>query len=201
MTPIDPLGPFPDSDLCVASAAYLSELAHPAMVHHCQRTYRFGLAVGQKTGLRPDLEVLYISSLLHDLGLEARFADAEGDFEDVGGRAAADFLQTRGASHRLAEAVRTAIELHTQLATAEDPIPEHALLHMGAMVDVVGMRIDQIHADTLRGILDRHPRAGCKELLLSALSRQVELKPDSRIASAFETFQLPDLIRAAPFEA
>jgi hypothetical protein len=170
------------------------------MVHHCRRTYRFGLAVGQKAGLRPDAEILYIASLLHDLGLEPRFAEAEGNFEDVGGRAAADFLLERGASHKLADAVRAAIELHTQIATAEDPVPERALLHMGAMVDVVGMRIDQIPAETLREILERHPRAGCKELLLGALSKQVALKPASRIAAAFETFKLPALIQAAPFD-
>lgn len=201
MSRLDPLGPFPDSDPCVASAAYLAELAKPAMVFHCQRTYRFALALGEKVGLRPDLEVLYISSLLHDLGLEPRFAQADGDFEDVGGRAAAEFLLARRAPSKLADAVREAIEVHTQVTTAEDPVAERALLHMGAMVDVVGMRLDQLPEATLREILERHPRLDCKDMLVEALSKQVELKPDSRIAAAFATFKLPDLIRAAPFEA
>lgn len=200
MTCFDPLARFPDSPLCTASAAHLARLSTASMRNHCQRTFRFAVALGAKAELRPDLEVLYISSLLHDLGLEPGFAEQDGDFEDVGGRAARDFLLGRGAREELATSVQTAIALHTQLATADDPIPEHALLHMGAMVDVVGMRIEDIPEETVHAILEQHPRLGCKQLLLDALSRQVERKPDSRIAAAFEQFQLPELIRSAPFE-
>ena len=71
---------------------------------------------------------------------------------------------------------------------------------MGAMVDVVGMRIEDVPTSTLHAILEQHPRLGCKRLLIGALSRQVELKPASRISAMFKQFELAGLIQGAPFD-
>ena len=190
---------FPDSKLCRASHAYLTALSAPTMVNHCKRTFLFAAAIADKVGLRPDLEVLYISSLFHDLGLEPGLAEADGDFEDVGGRAAAGFLIAHEAPEKTIEWVRTAIALHTQVSTAENQTPEYALLHMGAMVDVVGARIDHISESDVRQILEEHPRLGCKKLLIDRLDDQKKWKPKSRIASSIEQFNLLKLIEEAPF--
>lgn len=65
MNQFDPLSKFPDTEICTASTTYLAGLSTPSMINHCQRTYRFALAIGANAGLRPDLEVLYISSIFH----------------------------------------------------------------------------------------------------------------------------------------
>ncbi len=193
------LANFPDSKICQASEAFLTALSPPAMVNHGKRTFLFAAELGAKVDLRPDCEILYISSLLHDLGLEPGLAQADGNFEDVGGRAAAGFLLAHESPAKMVEVVETAIALHTQLSTADDPTPEYSLLHMGAMVDVIGMRIDDIPSSVFREILDEHPRLGCKKLLTRLLGDQATRKPQSRIASVIEQFKLLDLIQNAPF--
>lgn len=46
MPDLDPLGPFADSALCMASAAWLGTLSNPPMAQHCRRSPRFGLVLG-----------------------------------------------------------------------------------------------------------------------------------------------------------
>ncbi|MDJ0786867.1 MAG: HD domain-containing protein [Myxococcota bacterium] len=192
--------PFPDSPLCRASEAHLRAVSSPTMFHHGCRTYAFAMALGERASLKPDREVLYVSALLHDLGLEAPLAEAEGDFEDVGGWAAAELVREHGAPDAFADAVRSAIALHTNVQSAEDARAEVALLHMGAMVDVVGARIEEVPEGFVHDVLERYPRLGCKDLLVRLLSEQVERKPDSHIAQVFRLFGLPELIRNAPFD-
>ena len=70
---------------------------------------------------------------------------------------------------------------------------------MGAMVDVIGMRIDEVSDQVVRDVLERHPRLGCKKLLVGLLGDQARTKPQSRIAASIEQFKLLDLIEQAPF--
>ncbi len=189
---------FPDSDIAKSATLFLAEVSAPQMVHHCHRSFLFAELLGEKLGRRADKEALYVSALFHDLGLDYAI-DGDDEFEVRGGKAAEEFLLTRGADTRLAASVKTAISLHTDLASADHSQPEVALLHMGAMVDVVGMRIDEIPAKTLELILEEHPRTGCKAHLQDLLGAEAARKPGSGIATALRELDLNDLIQKAPF--
>ena len=188
----------PDSLIAQAATLFLAEVSAPEMVHHCHRSFLFADLLGEKTGRRADKEALYISALFHDLGLD-HATDGEESFEVRGGKAAETFLLARGADSRLASSVNTAIALHTDLASADHDQPEVALLHMGAMVDVVGMRIDDIPAKTLERILEEHPRSGCKAHLKTLLTAEALRHPTSNIATALRDLDLGSLIDQAPF--
>jgi len=198
MTPTILLPAVPDSAIAAAAATFLSEVSAPPMIHHCHRTFLFAELIGEKIGRIADQEALYVGALFHDLGLDY-VTEGTDEFEVRGGKAAEEFLLTRGATTSLASSVRTAISLHTSLASAEDERPEVSLLHMGAMVDVIGMRIDDIPAKKLEQVLEEHPRNGCKAHLRCLLGAEAKRKPASGIAVAMRDLNLGDLIQQAPF--
>ena len=51
------------------------EASSPMLANHCFRTYAWGMILGQSDGLRPDPELFYVASLLHDLALTDQFRD------------------------------------------------------------------------------------------------------------------------------
>lgn len=167
------------------------------MVRHCKRCYLFGKALAEKAGAKPDLEALYVGCLLHDLGLEPIF-EGPDDFETIGAREAGRFLSAKGYD-QLAQQVSAAIELHTAVETANDPRPEVAFLHMGAMVDVTGMRIDQIEPKLIQQIVAEYPRDGTKALIGGMLKHQIDTKPLSRIGRIATQVDVVKFVDAAPF--
>ena len=187
----------PDTPACKAAEAYLAVLSSPVMVGHCKRTFLFGRALADKAGAKPDMEALYVGSLFHDLGLEPIF-EGPGDFEVIGAREASRFLKAKGYPV-LADKVATAIEIHTTTATAKDPRPEVAYLNMGATVDVLGMRIDQIAPKLIQQIVEEYPREGTKTMLMSLLKHQIDTKPNSNFGQIAARADVLKLIAAAPF--
>ncbi|WP_170978688.1 HD domain-containing protein [Afipia massiliensis] len=187
----------PDTAACKAAEAYLGALSSSAMVGHCKRTFLFGRALADKAGARPDLEALYVGSLFHDLGLEPIF-EGPDDFEVIGAREASRFLKAKGYPV-LADTVAAAIEIHTSRATAEDPRPEVAYLNMGATVDVLGLRIDQIDRKLIQQIVEEYPRDGTKTMLTALLKREIDTKPNSNFSQIAARVDVLKLINDAPF--
>jgi HD superfamily phosphodiesterase len=187
----------PDTPVAFAAEAYLAAVSNITMIRHCIRTYRFGRALAEKAGAKPDLEVLYVASLLHDLGLETLF-DGPEDFEKLGAREAKRFLLSHG-HERLADQVAAAIEIHTLIETAKDPRPEVAYLAIGALCDVTGARLDQIEPRAVQEIVAEYPRNGTKDLLLALVKRQIAIKPQSNIARIAARVDFAAIVRNAPF--
>ena len=188
---------FPDTPAAGAAELYLYAISSPVMVRHCKRTYLFGKALADKAGAKPDLEALYVGCLFHDLGLEPLFAGPD-DFETIGAHEAARFLNAKGYDP-LARLVSAAIEIHTSVETAKDPRPEVAFLNMGAFVDVMGMRIDQLEPRLIQQIVAEYPRDGTKALLSALLKHEIDTKPKSRFGQLATRFDVLKFIADAPF--
>ena len=62
----------PDSDLARKAAALAKNAHTPTLVHHVHRTYWFAEFLAKKREMTFDREVVYIASVLHDLGLTDR---------------------------------------------------------------------------------------------------------------------------------
>ncbi|GAA2153351.1 HD domain-containing protein [Kitasatospora kazusensis] len=195
-----PLPPFPDSLLARAADQLLHTACPPALVAHCHRTYRFGVALlGGRQGAF-DAEALFIAAALHDLALVEAYDDPVTPFELHGSRLAAEELTTRGARPELVELVRDAIALHMEISTADDPRPEVAAVHLGAVADLLGLRLDQLPPGLVAEVLERHPRQGFSAYVSEAITRQATAKPDSTIAALCHNARLLDLVAAAPFD-
>ena len=191
--------PFPDTSAAAAAEHYLYAISSPVMVRHCKRCYLFGKALAEKAGAKVDMEALYIGCLFHDLGLEPIF-EAADDFETIGAREASRFLRAKGYD-QLAQQVSAAIELHTSVETAKDPRPEVAFLNMGALVDVTGLRIDQIEPKLIQQIVAEYPRDGTKALIGAMLKHQIDTKPQSRIGRIATQVDVLKFVADAPFSS
>ena len=59
----------PDTELTRQANALAEGVHNKAMLHHVHRTWWFSEFLGKRRGLKYDRELLYLASVLHDLGL------------------------------------------------------------------------------------------------------------------------------------
>lgn len=97
------------------------------------RTWWFAEFIGKKREMKYDRELVYIASLLHDLGLSASHT-ADKRFEVDGADAASRFLLENNYPKSKADVVWDAIALHSLADIADRRQPEVALVHFGAHV-------------------------------------------------------------------
>lgn len=165
------------SALTRAATDLLLATSPPLLVNHCLRTHAFGSAIAARDGLRPDPELFYVAAALHDLGFTDRFG-GEVPFEQAGAAAAAELLD----GHPGAATVVDAIRLHVDLATARDPRPEVALVHLGAAADVFGLGLADLDAGTVRDILEEYPRLDFDRAVAVLLEAEARRFPAGRAA-------------------
>ncbi len=192
--PLERFAP-PDSALATHAVALLRELSAPYLENHCHRTHAFAVALASHHGRRFDAELLYLACLLHDLGL-APAHHGDGAFELRGARAAHAFCIEHGLSPAKAEVVHEAIALHTSLASANRE-PEIAYVHLGAGVDVIGYRVEDIARATIDRIVEQWPRHSLKEEIFRDLERE-SVNSGSPLTQQLK-LGLGGRIRAAPF--
>jgi hypothetical protein len=189
----------PDTALAQAAESFVLSCSPLPLVNHCRRTYLFGAALLSQAHRSFDAEVLYVASMLHDLGLTQTWEDGVTPFEKRGAAVAAAQLAQWGAEPEMTHLVQEAIALHLKASAAEDPRPEVMGVSIGASVDVLGLRLDELPKHFVEQTLAQHPRLGFKQLLVELIDRQTDLKPDSRIATYVKQFHFKDLVAATPF--
>jgi hypothetical protein len=200
----------PDSEL-TRKAAAIAEKAHSkAMLNHVHRTWWFAEFIGKKREMKYDRELVYLASLLHDLGLsEAYIADKR--FEVDGANAASKFLHAHDYPKSKIAIVWDAIAFHSIAEIADRREPEVALVHFGAHVDVMGLRIDEISPALIADTLTLYPRLGFKKAFTEALAEIARKKPHTaigtgladigrRLVHGLDIPNVCDIIYAAPFE-
>lgn len=193
----------PDSPVCASAVELSVSVSEPWLANHCLRTYLWAAIVGAKERRAFDEELLFVASLLHDLGLTdagSGFSIPAADcFAVEGAFAAAAFLERQGDDDagrrgRVAEA----ISLHLNVRVAPDLGVEAYLLHEGAAMDVVGARIDEVDEGTRNQVLARHPRVEMKAGLIAAMKHQSQVRPRSR-AALLCRHGFISMIRRSPF--
>lgn len=151
---------------------------------HCLRTYYFASLWSQFYGVRTDSEVLYVASLLHDLGLAAEFREASGccGFAIVGARRASRFAAAQGWQDTRRRAVYEAISYHLNpylsLASHE---PEAVCLQRAAHLDVVGAGRHLLPTDIITAVHRTCPRTGFRDEILDTMLT-MRHPPESRAA-------------------
>lgn len=192
--------PVPDSEVGKSATALIRGIAPEWLVQHSFRTYRFGLALLERVGQHPDTELLFVASMLHDAGLGTVLDDGVTPFHLRTAAIAASLMLGHDRSVDDASIVYDAIAMHLELTTADDPRPEVAGVHLGAIADVVGVRVDEIPRATLEAILFEHPRLDMKTRLTQLLRVELEQKPYCAIARLHRDLAILDRIRDAPFD-
>ena len=65
----------PDTTIAREAEALCSGVSTPALLNHCLRSYAWGTILAARDGLEHDSELLYVTCLLHDLGVTDRYRD------------------------------------------------------------------------------------------------------------------------------
>lgn len=190
---------FPDTAVALESAALMRSHSPGALAAHCYRTYLFGAVLGTRDGLDWDAELLFVSAMLHDLGL-TKFPGGRGPFEQRGAEAAESWLHERGWPQERAGVVARAIRMHLDVGAAGRERPEVALLHFGAAADVTGMRLEDIHPRTVAEVLHDHPRSGFEGFFAGKIRGEARAEPRSTTALLCRWGQFLWRIRHSPFE-
>lgn len=169
----------PDTPLVREVTEFIRDAEDDLLFDHSRRVFLFGALQGRRRGLQPNLELLYVGAMFHDLGLTERFRTSTLRFEVDGANAARDFLLERGVDEADAQKVWLGIALHTTPGVPEFLDPEIALVTAGVETDVIGIGRDDLSAEAVAAVTAAHPRPGFKARILAAFNDGMKQRPDT----------------------
>jgi hypothetical protein len=179
--PIEP----PDTDLARQARDLVRACCQPHVAAHTERSFQFAALLARSERIDVDFEVLYIGTLLHDLGLSERFA-GDDRFEMRGANAARTILLESGMERTRAENVWDVIALHASTAIAAHKSAETRIANRGISVDVRGVGGAGISDAELRAVLEAWPRHGFPSAFSQTLIEEVQANPSSVRSSWME---------------
>jgi HD superfamily phosphodiesterase len=169
----------PDTPLVRDVTAFIREAENDLLFDHSRRVFLFGALQGRRRGLQPDLELLYVGAMFHDIGLTEPHRTSAQRFEVDGANAARDFLLQRGVDEVDARKVWLGIALHTTPNVPEFLEPEIALVTAGVETDVLGIGRDDLSPEALAAVTAAHPRPDFKRRILQAFTDGNKHRPRS----------------------
>ena len=165
----------PDSELA-GKAEMLAEQAHSkVLLNHVHRTWWFAEFIGKKRGMKYDRELVYIASVLHDLGLSEGHA-ADKRFEVDGANAVRQFLEHHGVPSARIQTAWDAISLHTTPGIAAYKPLEVELLYNGVALDSLGVGYETFPEDVRTRVVKQFPRVNFKQDIAEAFLHGFEHK-------------------------
>ena len=190
--------PVPDSALARQARELIADVAGPFLVNHSVRSYAWAVELARHDELQFDPEILYVSAMLHDIGLVAAY-DLGGSFEVDSAIAAERLVLEAGEPDQRARAVYDVIALHNDEALPPDAASEVVLLWDSTGVDVTGDRFTDVRPAIIPGLLAAYPRLDFKREFAARFADQASRKPSSKAADMVNEGIL-EAIAQAPFE-
>jgi hypothetical protein len=176
--------PIPSTPAARLAEEVVAQFAPIALVNHCVRAYLFAAALAATDGIAIDHELLYVSSMLHDLGLEPAFDNHELPFEHAGGNVAWVFAAGAGwSATRRTRAAEIIVAHMTAVDAATDP--EGHVLARATSLDISGYDPQHWPAELLSEVIDAHPRLDLGVRFTACFQDQAARKPDSTAGVSF----------------
>jgi hypothetical protein len=191
--------PVPDSPLALRARELIDDVAAPFLVNHSVRSYAWAVELARHDGVQFDPEILYVSAVLHDIGLVPAY-DLGGCFEVDGAIAAEQLVRDAGQPDDRARAIYDVIALHMIEDLPPDPAAEVVLLWVSTGTDVTGYRFTDVRPAIIPGLLAAYPRLDFKRDFAALFVDQASRKPTCRVAEMVNTGKL-EAIAQAPFES
>jgi hypothetical protein len=191
--------PVPDSALARRARELITEVAAPFLVNHSVRVYAWAVELARHDRLGFDPEILYVSAMLHDIGLVPAY-DLGGCYEVDGALAAERLAGEAGEAEARTRAIYDVIALHDDETLPPDSESEVVLLWDSAGTDVTGHRFADVRRETIPGLLAAYPRVDFKREFTALLVDQASRKPTCPAAKMIATGILEEIARA-PFDS
>ena len=175
---------FPQTPAATAALSVATRFYSPALLNHCIRAYSWGAMYASAHGITFDEELLYVSALLHDIGLTDAFDSHRLPFEEAGGDLAWVFGLAAGWPADRAARAMEIIVLHMREDVSAAADPESHILQVATSWDVVGRRPEEFPAETRAELLARYPRQGFGSEFVACFEDQASRKPGSAAAAS-----------------
>jgi hypothetical protein len=189
----------PDSRLARQAEDLIRAVQPLFLTNHAFRAHFFAVALSDRDQIDFDAELLYVASLLHDIGLVEEF-DTGACFEEDGAAAATQLATLEGWPAERAETLAEAIRLHVATQIELGDGPEAFLLWHSTGLDVGGDRHADVRPATVSAVLAAYPRLDFKEGFTELIVDQAERKPGCWAARAMQA-GIRERIAAAPFDS
>ncbi len=191
--------PVPDSALARRARELIADVAAPFLVNHSVRVYAWAVELARHDGLQFDPEILYVSAMLHDIGLVPPY-DLGGCYEVDGAIAAERLAREAGEPEARVRAIYDVIALHDDETLPPDPASEVVLLWDSAGADVTGDRFSDVRTAIAPAVLAAYPRLDFKRGFAALVVDQASRKPTCPAAEMVATGMLEEIAQA-PFES
>jgi hypothetical protein len=164
----------PDSSIARRAEELARAVSSDMLFNHVMRCYWFSELFAQKHGARIDSELIFLSTVLHDLGL-TNHAPGPHRFEIEGAGAARKFLVEKGVSNDRAQKVWDNIALHTwDVNLFRDDTSR--IMELGVLYDVVGVTDAGLDPADVTEVVRRYPRLNFKRGFNEILNRELDTK-------------------------
>lgn len=174
----------PQTPAATAALSVATRFYSPALLNHCIRSYLWGEIYGATHGIAFDRELLYVSAMLHDIGLTDAFDSHRLAFEEAGGELAWVFGMAAGWPPDRAARAEEIIVLHMRGDVPATADPESHILQVATSWEVVGRRPEEFPTEARTEILARYPRLGFGSEFLTCFEDQATRKPRSAAAAS-----------------
>ncbi|MET8875231.1 HD domain-containing protein [Nocardia sp. NPDC004604] len=170
----------PTTGLAVAADELARSVSPEFIYNHAMRGYLFGreiaAAMGMRAGTDYDDELVFLASILHDLGA-TEHANGNQRFEVDGADAAAEFLTGRGMAPDRVKPVWNAIALHTSDGLCHRFGPTEAVTQMGIGADIIGRFRDKLSPEYADRVHAAYPRYNLGYALSETIANQIHANP------------------------
>lgn len=199
----------PDSSIARQAEELARSVSNDVLFNHVMRCYWFGELFAQQEGKKVDSELMFLSAVLHDLGLTTH-APGSHRFEIEGAGAARTFLLERGVAEDRAQKVWDNVALHTWDMN-QFRGDTSRLMQRGLAYDVSGVQDARLDPDDVTEVVRRYPRLNFKRAFNEMLNHELDCKQPyphwfhicSRIAhnrSRLTIVDAPVVLDWAPFD-
>ena len=171
---------FPDSEICSAALQLAFDVSAEFIANHCVRSYLFARELAAARGLRSgvdyDDELVFLSCILHDLGV-TDYGGGDQRFEVDGADAAVRFLREQEISDERLTTVWQTIALHTSVGLANRFGPEQSVSHFGISLDINGLEKDRLSATFVERVQAAWPRHDLGFAIVELIARDIRSNP------------------------
>lgn len=172
----------PPTPTAARALEVVRQWSSPELVNHCLRSYAWATLLAASVALEPDPELLYVATMLHDLGVSPHFDAHAVPFEEAGGAVAWVFGAGAGWSPERSRRAGEVIERHMWRSVDPEFDAEGHLLEVATGLDVSGVGFDRWAAADLRAVTAAVPRLDFSASFNDAIHAQAARKPSSSAA-------------------
>lgn len=166
----------PDTPLISRAIEFAREHSEPYLFNHVMRSWLFAVSLAKIRQAEYDVEVLAVTTLLHDLGLGKAF-QGPLRFEVEGANAAREFAVREGLDRRRAQLIWDGVALNSTVSIALYKEVEVALCTAGIGLDWGGFGYEQLGEAQIAAIVDAFPRLEMKRRFTEDVCCVVKARP------------------------